>query len=399
MMKSCLLSAVCFALASPLLAAAQTAPLADAEIKALHEPQVIARSLVLAGDTARLQRVFAKAKAGGPVTIATLGGSITQGARATQAEARYANRLADWWRRTFPKAQIVLVNAGIGGTGSNYGSLRVARDVLSKNPDFVVLDFAVNDKPTLATTESFEGVVRQLLADPAQPAVALLFMSRNDGTNAQDWEVTVGDHYQLPMVSYRDAVQPEVTAGRVHWETIGSDVVHPTDAGHAYVADLLGAMLEKALAKGGTQEAATPLPAPLYSGLYEHTTLREAADLQPISNQGWAYDVAKKAWCSAQPGSVVEFKLPGTLLMLMNYHLRAPMGKVRIQVDELPPIVNDAWFDQTWGGYRETLLLGRDLPPGNHRVRIELLEEKNPQSEGHEYRLMGLGSAGAAASR
>jgi hypothetical protein len=37
------------------------------------------------------------------------------------------------------------VNAGIGATDSDYGSLRAQRDVLSKNPDLVIIEFAVND--------------------------------------------------------------------------------------------------------------------------------------------------------------------------------------------------------------------------------------------------------------
>jgi hypothetical protein len=31
------------------------------------------------------------------------------------------------------------------------------------------------------------------------------------------------------------------------------------------------------------------------------------------------------------------------------------------------------------GGYRQTILLARDLRPGKHKVRIEIVPEKNPQ--------------------
>jgi len=72
------------------------------------------------------------------------------------------------------------------------------------------------------------------------------------------------------------------------------------------------------------------------------------------------------------------------------------MGKAKIQVDAGKPIVFDGWFNQTWGGYRCTNLLAKDLKPGKHTVRIELLSEKNPGSEGHEFRLFGLGAAGVA---
>ena len=78
----------------------------------------------------------------------------------------------------------------------------------------------------------------------------------------------------------------------------------------------------------------------------------------------------------------------------MDWHIRGPMGQAKVQVDDLPPVVREAWFDQTWGGYRMTTVLSRDLKPGQHRVKIQLLSESNPQSTGHEFRLLGLGVAG-----
>lgn len=81
----------------------------------------------------------------------------------------------------------------------------------------------------------------------------------------------------------------------------------------------------------------------------------------------------------------------------MDWHIRGPMGQARVRVDERPPVVREGWFDQTWGGYRQTTLLAQDLGPGKHRVRIELLPEQNPQSSGHEFRVLGLGAAGVEA--
>lgn len=39
------------------------------------------------------------------------------------------------------------VNGGIGGTTSHYGVSRAVTDVLMYQPDFVVVDFSVNDEP------------------------------------------------------------------------------------------------------------------------------------------------------------------------------------------------------------------------------------------------------------
>ena len=137
------------------------------------------------------------------------------------------------------------------------------------------------------------------------------------------------------------------------------------------------------------------------SDQFERVTLLEADALQPLVNQGWTNEAsapAGKSWKADKPGSVIEFEMPGRILLLMDWHIRGPMGQASVRVDGQPPVLREGWFDQTWGGYRQTTLLGRDLAPAKHRVRIELLPEKNPQSTGHEFRIMGFGAAGIGLS-
>lgn len=364
----------------------------------LDSPEIIGRSLVSEGDLSRLDAVFAKAKRGEPVTLGFIGGSITEGAIATKPDRRYVNRVVEWWQKSFPQTKFTLVNAGIGATNSIYGSLRAQRDLLSKNPDFVVVDFGVNDQAGPEPAESYEGLIRQILQQPQRPAVVLLFMSRDDGINAQEWQSKIGGHYQLPMVSYRNAFWPEMQSGRISWPVIGADYIHPNDQGHACTAAFITALLQKALANAPKALPVASLPAPVLSDIFERTALFEAADLHPVRNEGWTYDSAKKAWVGTTPGSVIEFEISGSRIFLMDYHINGPMGKALVKVDDRPPITRDAWFEKTWGGYRETLPIAKDLSPGPHRVRIELLAEKHPQSTGNEFRVLGLGAAGTAGS-
>ena len=39
-------------------------------------------------------------------------------------------------------------NAGIGGTTSEFGAARVGTDLLEERPDFVIVEFSVNDEST-----------------------------------------------------------------------------------------------------------------------------------------------------------------------------------------------------------------------------------------------------------
>ncbi|NPV48275.1 MAG: SGNH/GDSL hydrolase family protein [Armatimonadetes bacterium] len=365
-----------------------------------RERAIVARSLVSQGDTARVQRVLAKGRRGEPVTIGVIGGSITQGASASSPENTYGSRIAQWWRRMFPNSEVTFVNAGIGATGSNYGALRAQRDLLSKSPDLVVVEYAVNDPNTEQAAETYEGLLRQILKQPQQPAIVLIFTMAQGGGNAQEWQSKVGAHYGLPMVSFRDALWPEIEAGSMQWEDVEADTVHPNDRGHAYMALFITTLLGRVLAEMGPDEelpAPGPVPEPLLSDLFERVALYEARDLVPLRNEGWTLDdsnVWTAAWVANQPGSTIEFELEGQVIVFMEYHVRGPMGIAAVQVDELPPVTVDAWFDQTWGGFRLTRELARGLTPGKHRVRVEVLAERNAQSEGHEFRIMGIGAAG-----
>ena len=102
-------------------------------------------AIVNNGDHHRLIRVMEKARQGGEVCVAFLGGSITEGYSSSRHENCYAARIFKWWQQSFPQAKMRYVNAGIGGTGSDYSTARAERDVLSEKPDVVFVDFSVND--------------------------------------------------------------------------------------------------------------------------------------------------------------------------------------------------------------------------------------------------------------
>ncbi len=360
------------------------------------EAELFRRSLVNAGDPARLQQLIARTRAGGTITVAVIGGSITAGAKATTPEKRYGNLIADWWQRKFPNAKVQFVNAGIGATGSNFGALRARRDLLSRQPDFVVVEYAVNDANDQASAEALEGLLRQILSQPNRPAVMMLFTMNKAGGNAQEWHGRVAAHYGVPMVSFRDALWPEIQGERLKWEDVEADEVHPNDRGHAYCAAFVTAVLDRLLdaAPQSAPPEVKPLPKPLLSDLFEHTALFEAEALQPVSNKEWVYDPKLKAWKSDKPGSVIEFDVTGRLLFTMHYVVKGPMGKVRISVDGGTAKELNGWFDQTWGGYRQTNEIARLPEAGKHRLRFELLDDKSPGSTGTEFRLLGIGAAG-----
>ena len=366
--------------------------------RAFNNAALYPQALVNTGSLNRVWQVMAKAQRGERVTVAVIGGSITAGAKATKPGLRYGNLVADWWRGAYPKTEIAFVNAGIGATGSNFAALRAQRDLFSCHPDFVVVEYSVNDGNLQAAAETLEGLIRQILKQPNQPAVVQLFMMHQGGGNAQEWHSKIGEHYHLPRVSFRDALWPEIKEGRLAWEAVMADEVHPNDLGHACAAGYVSHLLDLTRRACPQKAMVAPaLPQPLFGDLYEYTSLSEAPDLKPLRNSGWTLDEKAACWRSDVPGSVIEFEINGTAIFSMHHVIKRAMGKAKLQVDNGTPVIYDGWFDQTWGGYRSTNLLTKDLKPGKHVVRIELLEEKNPGSDGHEFKLFGLGAAGVTA--
>lgn len=207
-----------------------------------------ALSELVPGNTVRLKKVFQKAKNGEPITVAYLGGSITQGSSAGNDKC-YAKLTTEWFEKTFPDSKITYVNAGIGATGSYIGVFRTERDVLKYSPDIVFIDFSVNDTTefTHRNIESYEGVIRKLWLSESAPAVVTVAMTQNDGTSFQQYHRSVCEAYDIPMISYHDAIMDVIKNGHIVWKDISDDTIHPNVTGHAVLTEIITSYLQKVL--------------------------------------------------------------------------------------------------------------------------------------------------------
>ena len=229
---------------------------------------MLEKSLMQPGNTARLKKALDKARRGEDVTIAFIGGSITQGAGAIPINTRcYAYETYQGLCRLLGKGtdeNIHYRKAGVGGTPSELGMIRYERDVLRLGeeealPDIVVVEFAVNDEGDETKGECYDSLVRKILNEKNKPAVILLFAVFVDGFNLQERLSPVGRAYDLPMVSVKDAVVEQFCqkpgAGRiVSKNQFFYDCYHPTNIGHRIMADCILHLIEKADAQPGNED-------------------------------------------------------------------------------------------------------------------------------------------------
>lgn len=219
---------------------------------------VISKSLLNLGNTKRLKAAIDKAERGEDVTIAYIGGSITEGAGAKPANTEcYAYKSYVKFKEMFGKNcgdNIHYVKAGVGGTPSELGIIRYDRDILrdgKAKPDIVVVEFAVNDAGDETNGVCYESLALNILSSDNKPAVVLLFAVFENDWNLQERLSPVGKHYNLPMVSLSDAMVEQFKLTKEEGNIITKrqyfyDIFHPTNDGHEIMADCIAYLFEQA---------------------------------------------------------------------------------------------------------------------------------------------------------
>lgn len=348
--------------------------------------------LINEGNITKIVEVMQKAKRGEACKIAFLGGSITQGSRATSNELCYASLVFKWWVDKFPMSEMELINAGIGGTTSQFGVARVGAHVLDKRPDFLLTEFAVNDEDNEFFKETYEGLVRKVLK--AKNAPALLLMNNawfDSGMSAEKIHLDIAKHYDVPMVSMKSTIFKAIKDGELIKEDLSEDMLHPNDKGHRLVADVIIDFLERVyqnidsiVAKENT------MPMPLTNNSYENSVRiknynMDDSDYEVISD-GFSYDMHEKkefldiysgGFTASSKGASISFKAKCIGIAIQykkTINLPAPIAKAVIDGDEENAVILDANFDETWGDCLYIETAARNLPLDYHTVKITLTD-------------------------
>lgn len=351
----------------------------------------------------RLKNLMKRAANGESLVIGFLGGSITQGSLSSTPKNCYAYLVYEWWKKSFPNATFSFVNGGIGGTTSHYGGARAWKDVLCYRPDIVTVDFSVNDDANEFFEETYEGMLRRLLAAPSAPAVVVLNNVFYDtGKNAQDYHNRIADHYGIPHVSIKDTVYPDVESGKIVRADITPDNLHPNDKGHRLVADEICKLLDSIKAeveeetiageniegKSTKTEASVLLPAPLTENAYEHSRLIQIQDneaildgflVDPIEKKGML-DIFKNGWTAAHTNDKISFEIECSCLAVQyrkSVQQPVPKAKAVIDGDEAHAVILDGNFTEDWGDclYLEPLLHHAEKKV--HRIEITVTDAKD----------------------
>ncbi len=373
---------------------------AEIDYSSLSEEEIydlmVERSLMATGDMARMANVFKRAADGEDIKAAYIGGSITEGYSdniTLKTEEKWVDMSTKWLNEQFPDSDITYVNAGLSGTPSVLGNVRLQRDVLQYDPDIVFVEFAVNDGGETIYKNAYESLVRTLLTQDKDIAVVLLFTIIESGHTCQPHMSQIGENYNLPMISLPDSVWIEMQEGRMAWSDYSADQSHPNVEGSIMIRDFVINYFEKVMAdyESNTGAVDKNLPDPVFSGDYadmifvDNTTLEaEATGFTPSDNghhwfkDGWQF--------RADTGASLKFTVNcRKLAMVIKVNNAKTFGEAEIYVDgELTGKINSNRSDG-WNNPVAEYLIDND-ECAEHVVEIVI-----PEGQKCYFGIMGFG--------
>lgn len=370
-----------------------------AEIEKDTHTQMVERSLVSMGNSSRVKKKLLQMKSGEETTVAYIGGSITQGMNAG-SEGCYAKLSYNYLAENYGTGDNVnYVNAGIAGTPSVLGNLRLERDVLSHKPDIVFIEFAVNDAQDLIHKESYESMVKTILSQDNEPAVILLFTILETGYTCQEHMSAIGERYDLPMISVGDALTPEFNEGRMVWDDYSNDGSHPHAEGHKLVTEFIVNYFEKLAADEAVPDSYEIPKAPLNGWSYENASLAEAGNISDLdgielietggfsSENGTSVAFFNNGWKYTGEGGAMKLKITANAVFIVYKQANSDeMGSLEVYRDGSKAYTINANDPDGWNNPCAVQVIKRSAVP---EMEIEL--KMADGSEGKQFEILAIG--------
>lgn len=363
-----------------------------------------------------LGRVARIIRNGAEVNVAFIGGSVTEGAGASDGErTSYRALTGENFVRAYPGTRFSFANAAIGGTNSTYGAFRLHAHALSAKPiDLLFVEFAVNDAGDRGeSVRAMEGIVRRARTANPDMDIAFIYTASEEGAarflaegvpqrNIAHHEI-VAEHYGIPSVSIAQEVYGRIADGRLQWGRISEDNVHPNDVGHALYAEWLWAFVQDALrceAASGDRVLPPPLDEANYgNGALVHPHEACLPDTRGdeaawTKRSGWTFErtcywkLPGDILYADGPGASLRFAFEGTAVGIALL-AGEDSGDLEASLDggAYEPV---ALFDETClRFYRpKAVLLVEGLPAGRHALALRVRASQDARSQGCAVRIL-----------
>lgn len=261
--------------------------------------------------------------------VVFFGGSITNGAGASEQKYGWQYLLRDHLDFVYSGIIWSYVNASAGGTDSFYSLMRLQADVLAHAPDIVLVDEAVNDGELDPSNPEWpyvgEAIVRGIRTAFPEAKIIVTNFIRPVGSDAfpdanteklrTAWNLIAGyykcDLYRLDT-ALLGILPANPTSAQIDAYFIGPSDVHPNDAGHQLIFTGLSSLISPLSANAWTGNLADYPRLGLYTEYYEATpvTIQGAELLTRHLTTGSWDQTATGAITTAFPGSTITYTGP-----------------------------------------------------------------------------------------
>lgn len=336
------------------------------------------------------------------LTVGYIGGSITQGISASNSSTTSWRGLTTaWFKKTYPNATITEINASISSSGSDLAAFRCTRDLTSKNPDLVFIEFSVNDWSTgKQNIQPYaEGLLRNILFKNPNAGIVYVHTVHNNTITyyekgqlppAVQAHQEVMDHYGFPSINVGRALYDAIKAGKGTLATFTADGTHPNDAGYKIYATEIQRVLQKFLVPQNPSEfvswewpTKTLTPKPLENGL--------VLKGEDAISAGWSKTAAPDTRFPGgiqanKAGTVLKYAFTGTAIGV-HWNEGTSSGEVTWSVDGSTPTKASAYLSKNRGRLR---VFTNSLGPGEHVLTLTVLPTKSAASTGTWIRINAL---------
>jgi acyl-CoA thioesterase-1 len=215
-------------------------------------------------DPARLPRSVVRLNTKEPLSIVTLGDSISEGANASgmYEEAPFQPAYPELVRRHLAErfgGHVQMTNLSVGGMDSAWGTTQVDKVVAAK-PDLVILAFGMNDSAGRSAASFKENIASTMVAiRESLPECEFILVAGMLGN--RDWprlkQEAFGEYraalveLACPGVAVADltTVWEGFLDRKRDWDQTGNGVNHPNDFGHRVYAQVIATLLTEPVAE------------------------------------------------------------------------------------------------------------------------------------------------------
>lgn len=310
------------------------------------------------------------------INIVFLGGSITEGAGASQQENCFANRTGEWLKEQYGEKVLTYYNKGIGGTPSEYGLYRFDRDVAVYEPDMVFVEFAVNDGGR-DTRKYVEGIVRKLIELPSKPYVVFLYTTNETYTTSTTYFEEVANYYSIPEIYLKDALKNHLEGKNAREAGYLKDSVHPSDKGY----EIYFEEMKRCLAESNYYRVPQNRKERLVSESFE-PSMRFLVSQDTVLSGTWKLGgEGQRKYIVGGKGDFLTFEFVGNILAF-EHGLHQDSAVYEVYVDGEKIGEGDPWYRDFTTNQLVLGFTATNLSSGSHKVKVVVkASEKEERSD------------------